>query len=434
MFHAKSEIVRLFIAFVAGYTDLSKARLATLGGEGLEAALWKERGIAPKNGWLIECTRTRSKHLIARFPYRHCTRLAYFRRSAESIWGAKYGIDGFHLDLCGTYERSDSAFRPVIPIIMRGSGRCLAVTVSDQRRNSSHEHFENIRAEAEHLFGDALATRFLSKLEGDYQALPEQGIGLWADPAIGAVREFGFAYHLVRALELQSSLPIDRIERYLYVSNGKSRPFRMRTYFFHFGKVRSRWSVQDAVQLWCGSPLQCVTENGITPVSPQTRKEAAQMISYPNLEKLVRTLGGAHLDEFNKLIADADYGRQVRAIAYGSGGSSPAAPESPKSAKTAKNVPNGDTLSVQLDLVRAAAKGSKEMIAAKQKGIKTLRIKGKGKNRTIGALHARTSGKFRTNFFTRLAARGMLDDAVVAELAGIYKMSAEQLRKEAGVS
>lgn len=443
MFHAKTEIIRLFLAFVGSYIDLSKARLATLGGEGLEAELWSTYGIGPKKGWLIECKQAKSQRLIARFPYRHCARLAYFWRNTESIWGRKYGIDGFHLDLCGTYERIRSDFAPNVPLIVRSAGRCLAITVADQRQNESQEHFEDISAAASELFGAAPAARLFSKLEGDYRSLPSQGIGLWADPVIGAERELGFAYHLMRALGQHSAPAIDRIERYLYVSNSNARPFRMRTYFFHFGKVRSDRNVHDALSLWCKAPLQCVTESGTITVSPSidpsTHMEVVPM-SYPNLKKLAEAAGAACLAEFNELIADADYGRKVHAIPYGNGSAKDPAPSTPR-AKPVKKNGDSEILAVQLDLLRAGAQGEDALESAKQSGIAALGLKGKGKKRVIGAIYSRAKGKgrFRKDFLTRLATRGMLTDVVFEELARIFttfdgkESTVKQLKAAAGI-
>lgn len=157
---------------------------------------------------------------------------------------------------------------------------------------------------------------------------------------------------------------------------------------------------------------------------------------YPNLQKLAETLGGAHLDEFKGLVADAEYGRRVHAVPYGLSVESLVSAQEP-AIVAGKPEKNGESLRAQLDMLRAAAKGPKELAAAKEKAIKQLGLKGKSKKRCIGAYYARTQGNFRSKFMKSLVAHGMLDEQLLRELAGIYtaiggkEVTAEQLRQEA---
>jgi len=233
------------------------------------------------------------------------------------------------------------------------------------------------------------------------------------------------------------------MERYLYVSNSKSRPFRMRTYLFRFGRKRSHFDIEDAVQLWCGTPLQCITKEGVIPIVATTTEVSLVMekSSYSNLQKLVEALGGVHKDEFYALLPDAEYGRRVRAVQYGADAAAAPAPAPEPVPSTKKPAAkNGESLQVLLDMLRAAAKGEKELAAAKADGVKALGIKGKSKMRKIGSMFARTHGKFTPNFLGRLRFHGMLNAVLLAELASIYmqldgkEVSVEGLLKEANAS
>ena len=133
----KTTAVHRFLAFLAQYLPLDQAILATLGGEGLEPHLWQEAGVAGDHGWLIEQRDLYRNHLDQHLPYNICPDLATFPDEIQRLKGAPNFVDAFHLDLCGTLEKSIDIFAPVFPLITSGVGQCLAVTVSDSRSNRS---------------------------------------------------------------------------------------------------------------------------------------------------------------------------------------------------------------------------------------------------------------------------------------------------------
>ncbi len=45
----KRAVLERFVELLSGYTPLNRAVLATLGGEGLEAKVWKKAGISQKS-------------------------------------------------------------------------------------------------------------------------------------------------------------------------------------------------------------------------------------------------------------------------------------------------------------------------------------------------------------------------------------------------
>lgn len=444
VFQAKPEVLQLFVRFVGNYIPIARALFATLGGEGLEASLWQRLKLRPEQGWLIECKRDRSRRLIARFPFRFCSRLESFPGIFTSVWGSHRGIDGFHLDLCGTFEASDEAFGPVVPLIAKSEGKCLAVTVADQRRNISLEDFGKVLFEANELLGAKVSEQFFGRLEGEHRRLPEvTDIGLHADPMLGAKREFAFAIRLVRLLAGNRAPRIERIERYHYVSL-MPRPFRMRTYFFRFAKGKGRRFAlpayaREALSVWNKSTLVYVGEEGTVTVSSERRSMATESgksaPQYKQLETLVRAAGGECLKEFESLMREASLGRRVKEAINDSGRE----PHMPAASPVRTELPkNGRQILLQISLMRAMAEGRKAYDDAVKDARRTHGFKGKGANRTLGALYARTQGKFRGCFVGRVIAQ-LGDDvpSILEELAKLYsklgkaEVTVEMLRQEA---
>ncbi len=270
---AKMTVLRHFLTFVAQYLPLQDARLATLGGEGWEAELWLSAGVRPENGWLIEREREASRRLIVESPYRYCPSLGNFPNVVRDAYGDTVGVDGFHLDLCGTLERSFKPFLPVIPLVIwRSTGRCLAITVADMRRNRTLERFRAIRRCADWYLGPELSRslfQFLLREQGGLPSLTRSDAPQTANPEKGARREFGFFFRLFRLLVgggwRITALP-DRIERIVYVSGYGGRAFRMRTYLFHFGDLTTGSRAQLAQQFitrWMESSLRILQRSGV---------------------------------------------------------------------------------------------------------------------------------------------------------------------------
>lgn len=448
-FNPKLRVAELFLAFVSEYISLGVARLATLGGEGLEAGLWQKIGLPAERGYLIECKRCPGRNLIRRFPFRFCSRLEYFPRMFQSVWGKHQGIDGFHLDLCGTLEASAKIFEPSFPLILRGRGKCLAVTVADQRRNSSVQHFNSVWAEASRILGEEDLESFFQALLAEQRELKAAIGSETSKPEIGAQRELGFAVRLIQALEKNRASLVDQVERYFYVSNRRGRPFRMRTYFFHFTSDRNRilgdnkyaW---DTVKLWTASAIQVVNATGLKPIAiptPAKGKEVVPMKEYPkyaSLGRLAQAAGGPALKEFNALVADfrsaekdAKLGRQVRAMALNGSGQQEVpvvAEEAAQPGKPAKGDRAETSIEVLLGLLRARAKGKKELMTAKKKVAKELFPRRKNGLRRVGTAFARTQGKFQAGFAKRVLINR---PDLFPVLADLYDKDLDELRKEA---
>jgi hypothetical protein len=127
----KGRIIRRFLDFVSHYVPIPDARLATLGGLGIEAKIWEEMNVT--HGWLIELNHRRRTNLIRKNRFKITNRLKTFD-SVLAGHGDEGFIDGFHLDLCGTFaNKVVHDFAPILPHMFKSRGKCLAITVADQR-------------------------------------------------------------------------------------------------------------------------------------------------------------------------------------------------------------------------------------------------------------------------------------------------------------
>ncbi len=318
---SKETVIEAFLDFVSRQVPLADARLATLGGRGLETKLWMEKGIPLEHAWLIEHNRRKATVLIAQQPYPVTNQLSSFCHILNGI--GETSIDGFHLDLCGTFRPSIDRFAPVLPYIIGSRGGCLAITVADARRNPIYENWHHYRALAEQAFGETFANMLFDELLEKQELLPIKLRPPDApkflqpfDPLKAARREFGFLIDLVNLLkEKNVGWPVE-VERYVYISRYKTRkPFRMRTYFVRFGL--EKLTLASFAQKWMTSPLYFVDEAGITRVGKTTKKQAenkSMSTSTSRLEVIAHAIGGEILDEFNALKAEAEKFRAASAI------------------------------------------------------------------------------------------------------------------------
>lgn len=445
----KIQVIRRFLQFIASYCSLASARMATLGGEGLEASLWKKAGIDPNHGWLIERARKAGRRLITDHQYHFCSSLISFPRILTSVLGDKAGIDAFHLDLCGTLEANWKQFAPIIPLVAAGKGRCLAITVADQRWNAS------LRNTCEAKDGDRLPlnrsarTGFFDHLLREQRSLPRASRrGLPPDPAKGARREFGFAVQLIRVLGDSPVWP-DRIERFIYVSRYQGHHFRMRTYLFHFSESAGSYSEKISTLLRCWKKSALTIFDGDIPTLVDIPEKERTMSKYGKLALIASSIGGEIQQEFEALVASAKDGakaaslrtglREIAKIANTLLDDDAAREEKPSPQQPAVKFENGDVVKLQISLLRAKIAGPDALKKAYEQAFERLGLTGRkhfaDRRRIVGAHVARTQGKFRGNFVYRaVASQG---EGVLAELAEIYTqldgrpISLEQLRKEA---
>jgi|GEM_PF-2333972 len=446
----KLSIVEGFLDFVERFVPLREAYLATLGGWGLEARVWRERGILPERAWLIESQKAFSRQLISRFPFRYCSSLKQFPRAFRAVRaGSSHGVDGFHLDLCGTYERSDTFFNPSLPLIKESRGRCFAVTVADQRRNTSLENFDEITSACRTHFG-ASADALFAHLLATQQELARRQEDSSFDPEKGARRELGLVLRLWTAFSRHGLSP-DLMERYVYVSYRQNQPFRMRTYFFRLGTSYAQERV--LLRVWSESPVYLMSRGERLLVTCALQKETMPVIknaasglkgqhSYAKLSTLCHAAGEEFVAALQSLEADAELGRRVReAFAdYGVTAAGVPAAVAPATGTVFDHVPDKRMLA-QLKLLVARSEGPQSFEVARMQFASDREVAGvakKGKFRAVGALYAHTQGKHRPAFIKRaIGAVNGQGEELLKELARIYsriegvEITPEMLRTEA---
>jgi hypothetical protein len=325
----KSNVLRMFLTFTTRYTPASEARMATLGGEGLEAKVWEQAGIPPDRGWLIERSRRQGRKLIKNHRYRTHNQLGTFSQILKGH-GPEMGIDGFHLDLCGTFDKSVlGTFSSVLPLVLQSTGRCLAVTVADARRNKALEEWPSVMRHAVKLWGTD-AERLFRHLENQQRRVPTATDSTFVkpfNPSKAAKREFAL---MVELLQLLRSQPVafmpEKINRMIYVSRSGKSPFRMRTYFIRFGEAPD-FSATAFAETWLRSSLWYARKEGFKlvdiPVLRQTRGDTTLSTQDSPLAQLVARLGGQEKAEYEDLVAAKQRLQKFEELLHNGNGSIP---------------------------------------------------------------------------------------------------------------
>ena len=443
----KSQVLRLFLQFIQLHVPLSEALMATLGGQGREAAIWQELGIPGTQGWLIERNKKRSVENI-KTPYRYTSSLGNFSYAFRSVWGSDRGVDAFHLDLCGTIESSVDLFRRTVPLVVKSRGRCLAITVADARRNLSVERFSKIEPQLVKLLGfryDRMRHRLAE----------EQG----HDRELAVTRELGFFYHLISLFKFYGRFAFpNKVVRYAYVSHYSGVPFPMRTYFFHFPDEPLRVSDEEFARglyrEWFREPLHDLSRTSVE--EPRTKETSTMSEGLTKLKTIAEAAGGDVLEAYRKLVASArENGRYTRlreglkALLGEAEGDKPAetVPSSPtgRRRRNAEVPQNGEVVEAQLRLLEARSKGKKaydkvsvgvgmpfvpDNIRAKAKREKKAKYFSR-------ALYAQTQKGNRPAFIQRLAKHNaaLINDDLAQAYTQITgkTVTVDQLRAEAGL-
>lgn len=265
----KQRVLGMLLDLLGAYVSPEDAVLATLGGEGLEAAVWEQAGVCAENGWLVERSRRRMRGLLrGHRAYHHFQgNLTGFPKAFRGYHGRHAALDLFHWDLCGTVEPAIEEVCGILPSLMYGRGHCLAVTTADMRRNRTLQDHERMLHVCAQAFGPAWPDLWqdllgLHRAEANHRlcvdpekaALREAGTLLYLAFALATVElgDDGFAMHreqypLKRFVELcrgsespedlkrlfadcRWAMSLGRLERFTYASGATG--FRMRTYFF----------------------------------------------------------------------------------------------------------------------------------------------------------------------------------------------------------
>jgi hypothetical protein len=302
---SKKIVLNRFLDFVSEFVPLNRARLATLGGHGDEAVVWTERDIPHENGWLIERNRSRGVNLIAKYHYHVQNQLSTFSQILSGFGKEKAFIDGFHLDLCGTFgKNSRKNLQSVMDLLLASEGRCFAITIADQRRNRVLEEWSRFYRRGIRIFGRSTASLFYNRFVSEQSALPVRSpknlpaFFKHFDPTKAAKREFGF---LVEFVDFLSNWQISfKLERHVYISRYSGKSFRMRSYFFHFEDGKNT-KPSEIAKRWFKMPL-CFTTNDNNQIK-KGNEIMQTKVNGSRLAEIARVLGGHELEEYNDLVA-----------------------------------------------------------------------------------------------------------------------------------
>lgn len=456
----KHEILTKFLDFVTSRVPLLEAVLATMGGRGHEMELWKTAGIPSENGWLIERNRRLSAQIIRSRYFRYCANLQSFAGILKTVKGAKNAfVDGFHLDLCGTLEPRFDDFKAIPGLIMKSRGRCLAITVADERRNTTLEHWEQVCLSAQGSLGERDSLVFLEWLTREQKHLRATTGGSF-EPTCGMKRELGLFLNVLLLLKKLrgSKIPLpDAIQRYVYVSTEYGYSFRMRTYFFHFGNkfVSRDRAARRLMKLWQKSGLYFFGDNQFQKLEvpkpvpqptedPMTATEIQTQVltdpSFSKLRQIAEVAGGEILEQFlafHRAVEAADEAialvRKFRELLNGqsAGSTQPAETQVVQPARIRvqqREIPVESSteaksdLDVKLNLLRAAAVGKETLEEAYKQAYQDLGLTGRRytqtRRRKVGAMYAWTQGRFRKRFVK--ACIGSFGSEILVELAGLY--------------
>jgi hypothetical protein len=266
----KTKIIGMFLKdFVFSYVPPQEAQTGTLGGKGYEEALWRKYGVLQTHGWLVERSHEKSKKLM-RGGYRLVNELNGLPSTLAGLGEERSYLDSFHLDLDGTFKIEDiENFSPVLPLIFKGKGRCLAVTVADARQNPVLDKWPDYEKRGRKIFGDS-AKEIFDKLLATQKMIPTDSREKPEfiqpfDPEKGAKREFGVLVILAELLLAHKGWLPSSMERFVYVSEYAGN-FRMRTYFFRFDRSNARRPGLALARTWTKSRLRYLRRNGLIEV------------------------------------------------------------------------------------------------------------------------------------------------------------------------
>jgi hypothetical protein len=318
---AKRIVLHRLISVLSQHVSPGDAFAATLGGKGIEADCWKAAGLRPERSWLVE-RNARAAGILRRShtEYRHVRELSQLPTQLQRIHGSRAHLDLLHVDLCGTVEPNVTEFTGALPLLMRGKGRILAVTMADQRRNRSTSESVFIRRVCAHIFGSQWEPLW-SHLMGIHAQEAQMREHSTTDPEKVAVREVGALLHLLlafsavrkngkrfdartaryplthflgfrksgerRLLKLMERgtlvmLP-ERIERFVYWNSDSG--FRMRTFLFRLallpGPISMREGAERLAELFIRSSHTYVDGDGAESVWHQPVGRRGRVLAPP---------------------------------------------------------------------------------------------------------------------------------------------------------
>ncbi len=318
-YRAKLTVLKAVYDLLAHQGPLGEALIATLGGEGVEANIWKERGIPDQHGWLIDRSPERMRQFRANENgfrrFQGClakfVELGFLPQHGNDV-----GLDFFHWDLCGTSDPSEADLITVMPLLLKGHAKILVVTVADARTSIVSRDPGAVHQAAARMFGKRWQGLWSSLVATHARVVRE--CGSYAQPKQAALREVATVLSVVRALQATRKLIPVSLERYIYLSG-----IRMRTYLFRFEMLDAEPSettdqriIEKMAQLLMSPPLSWVSGETVTPVSFRRRSQPRPLPPVPASDKAVG-LGAIMTQETKKpptLKQVADAVKRLRAL------------------------------------------------------------------------------------------------------------------------
>ena len=133
----KKHFLELLLTELTKMVSLKEAKIASLAGSGIEARLWREKGVPAQNAWLIDSNPAVIRTMLKKqnqHPYHLYRGMAYtFPAVLYAHEGEAASLDLFHLDLYGGVEKSLRDVASLVPLVARSRAKLFALTVSDQR-------------------------------------------------------------------------------------------------------------------------------------------------------------------------------------------------------------------------------------------------------------------------------------------------------------
>ncbi len=303
--------VQALLDFLNLKKPLTKIKIATLGGEGLEARSWQSRGVLKDNGILIEKNRQLSKKLIAGTPYPVLNKLEYLDKFMESVYTpTECYLDAIHLDFCGTIETQGKMLDTLLNILKGSQVKCLAITVADERKNPTLQNWSSIESDIVGTLTYTVYNKVFNSI------LKDQKLVCKTDHIAtrSTKRELGVLWQIVRGCRKSNMIPCE-VRRYSYVSLTGSR---MRSYIIFLVEDKSK--LEDYIETftynWIQNPILLINqiqaditnEEIITEMTEQPEKQQTTTIAvtenrFPALSALIPLVSTEAQQEFTALLA-----------------------------------------------------------------------------------------------------------------------------------
>ncbi|HPF95019.1 MAG: hypothetical protein KC582_02460 [Candidatus Magasanikbacteria bacterium] len=324
----KKHFLELLLTELTKMVSLKEAKIASLAGSGIEARLWREKGVPAQNAWLIDSNPAVIRTMLKKqnqHPYHLYRGMAYtFPAVLYAHEGEAASLDLFHLDLYGGVEKSLRDVASLVPLVARSRAKLFALTVSDQRSHHATLNAGGLWRFINEVYGKRSLEILQSITQSHFESVAAQhamidpfssvrreGATLlaWFCSQLGVEQGFEketkdiyslLAKYIRKARQDKRLLyPVTSIERVSY-ADGQ----RMKSYIIRLDStpVLLDQALEQFTQAWVQSPLTFLDRDGIAVRSNRTLQKTAQ--SSPVLQDIVEIQGELdRLDELSKMLA-----------------------------------------------------------------------------------------------------------------------------------